>query len=256
MNENRILNEERTAERTKRRPSSRTTGRLPALGGLILLASLAFGPGCASSRPRKPGSARRTLVTTVTPTNTVTTISSEITQPEDPSQPSSQFSEKKSRLTLPLPAASRLIERSSAPDESGKTLSTEKTIILSGPSVQTLETEEKYGATLGAAQQDDSRSLAARFQNMRPVQIAGLLMIAGAGALGYFTGRWKAPAIMAAAGLALVLIAHLMVGHELFVLVAGLAAALFLGLYEAHIHNLFAPPPLSPSTPQTNTTPK
>ena len=217
---------------------------LPTLALLLLLT------GCGMlHQPRKVGSARRVQSTSVSPTNTITTISSEITQPEDPAQASSQFSEKKSRLTLPLPAASRLIERSSAPDDSGKTISTEKTIVLSAPTVQTLETEERYGATLGAAQKDDSASLAARFSNMRPVQIAGLLMILGAGALGYFTGRWKSPAIIAAAGLGLVLIAHLLVGHELFLLVVGLGASLFLGLYEAHIHNLFLPAqPILPIT--------
>ncbi len=135
-------------------------------GALSLCLTLA---ACGSPRPRKSGSARRVQTTTTSPTNTVTTLSSEITQSEDPSQPSSQFSEKKSLLTLPLPAATRLIERSSAPDEAGKTISTEKTIVLAAPTLQTLETEEKYGATIGAAQKDESRSLAARFQNMRPV---------------------------------------------------------------------------------------
>jgi hypothetical protein len=217
---------------------------------LAIVTVLVFAAGCGTPRPRKPGSAKRVVTTTASPTNNVITLSSEITQAEDPATPSSQFSEKKSRLTLPLPAATRLIERSSAPDEAGKTISTEKTIVLAAPSVQTLETEEKYGATLGAAQKDESRSLAAGFQNMRPVQLAGLAMIIGAGALGYFTGRWKAPAIIAASGLGLVLVAHLIVGHEMLVLGAGLGASLLLGLYEAHLHNFFAVPPATtnPST--------
>ena len=223
--------------------------------GTAVIATLLLTTGCSSSRPRKVGSARRVLTTAVTPTNTITTVSSEITQAEDPAQPSSQFSEKKSRLTLPLPAASRLIERSSTPDASGKTISTEKTILLSAPSVQTIETEEKYGATLGAAQKDQRAALSARFQNLRPVQIAGLLMILGAGALGYFTGRWKSPAIIAAAGLGLILIAHLLAGHEIFFLLTGLVAALFLGLCEAHIHNLFTLKPISSSNPSTTPTP-
>ncbi len=74
-------------------------------------------------------------------------------------------------------------------------------------------------------------------------------MILGAGALGYFTGRWKAPAIIAAAGLGLILIAHVIVGHELLVLFGGLGLALFLGLYEAHIHHMFTPAPISPAGP-------
>ena len=221
--------------------------------------ALALLAGCGTfHHTRKTGSARRVQSIAVSPTNTITTLSSEITQPDDPAQASSQFSEKKSRLTLPLPAASRLIERSSTPDDLGKTISTEKTIVLAAPTIQTLETEERYGATLGAAQKDESASLAARFSNMRPVQIAGIAMILGAGALGYFTGRWKAPAILASAGLGLVLVAHLLVGHELLVLTAGLVAALLLGLYEAHIHNLFLtgtsppPPPATPEPPQTS----
>src|SRR6266404_1158239 len=121
---------------------------------LVLLAA-----GCAI-KPLKPG---RATIHSAVGTNGVAEFVSELKQPENPAQSAAQNFERTTETELPLPAGSKVTESVAAPASAGQPrLLTEKTFLLSQPTIQKTRVTEKAGTTIGAAQKDTARELGAK----------------------------------------------------------------------------------------------
>lgn len=185
--------------------------------GLWLLAT-----GCSAVKPLKPGTARITL------SQAGVTNRYELTQSENPAHASSQNSERVQRMELPLAAGSVVQTVTPGLPISASALTNPAAypanVTLAAPAVMKIETIERTGTVLGAAQKDTSRELSARFAAMRPVQWAGVLLILGAVALAYF-GWWTPAGIASAAGMGMIVLAQVLPGHEWLILAGGVAVA-------------------------------
>ncbi len=178
--------------------------------------------GCGTIRPLKPGSAR------IVSTQAGVTNSYELTQSENPAHASSQNSERVQRMELPLAAGSVVQTVTPGLPITSHSLTNSTaypaSVTLAAPAVMKLETIERTGTVLGAAQKDTSRELTARFAAMRPVQWVGVLLILGAVALAYF-GWWTPAGIAGAAGAGMIVLAQVLPGHEWLILAGGVAVA-------------------------------
>lgn len=190
--------------------------------GLILLLAL----GC-SMRPQHGGSARHGQ--------------SVIVQAENPKAPSTQETTAETSITRTLPAGSA-IEQIIGQGSNAVRLA----YTLSQAMPEYVRTVDTSKTSLGAVQQDTARELGTRLAAMAPIRWVGVALILGAGALGYFTGRWKAPCILAGVGVGLIVLASILPGHELLFLALGLALAVAVALFENHLHHWFSLPNLKP----------
>ncbi len=93
---------------------------------------------------------------------------------------------------------------------------------------------DRTETTIGAAQKDTARELAAKAASIQPVMWAGILMMTVvAGALAYF-GWWTKAGVAVAVGLAMIVLAGTLPAHGTLILLAGLgvfALAALLVLY-------------------------
>ena len=102
------------------------------------------------------------------------------------------------------------------------------------------KTTERVDTKIGAAQKDTAREVAAKLASLRPVMWVGILMfIAGVASAVYpplrvVVGSVTTSAVCAIAGLALIVLPSLVVGHEILILVAGVGAAA--GWFFVHRH--------------------
>ena len=84
-------------------------------------------------------------------------------------------------------------------------------------------TKDRTDTSIGGAQKDTLREWAGKAANMQPVMWAGVLMMTVvAGALLYF-GWWTKAVLAAGVGVAMVVLAHTLPGHEAVILLSGLA---------------------------------
>ena len=206
---------------------------------LLVCLSLTFVLGCASTRPLRPGAA---TIKSAAP-STGAQFASELKQPENPAQSAAQNFERTTETSLPLPAGTRVHERSVTRDEKkpeAPPVVTEKTIVLSAPAVQTTRTVEKAGTIIGAAQKDTARELGAKLASLKGIVWVGVLMfLFGIATLVYpplraIIGSVTTSVAIIVGGIALMVLPTLIVGNELLIL-GGVAVAVG-GWFFAHRH--------------------
>jgi hypothetical protein len=195
--------------------------------------------GCSSTRPLKPGLAK---IQSTAPSSGAQ-FTSELKQPENPAQSAAQNFERTTDTTLPLPAGTRVRERTVTRDEKNPEappVVTEKTIVLSAPAVQTARVVEKAGTTIGAAQKDTARELGARLSSLKGIVWVGVAMfLFGLATLAYpplraIIGSVTTSLAILGGGVALMVLPTLIVGNELLIL-GGVALAVG-GWFLAHRH--------------------
>jgi hypothetical protein len=170
----------------------------------ILLACLLLS-GCAT-RPQKGGTASTKMAG----------FAATLAQPENPQASSSQTVER-TVVVEPAPA----VVPPGTPDKPA-------------PAPARVTETTKTTTTIGPAQKDTARELAAKLKATAPAFWVGIACILAAGALFYF--GWHSPAVIAAAtGAGLMLFSHLVATAGtlmLVVAVAGLAIVLVFRAYE------------------------
>jgi hypothetical protein len=203
---------------------------------IILCSMLTLLVGCAT-RPLRPGTA---TIKSSAP-NTGTQFASELKQPENPAQSAAQNFERTMETSLPLPAGTKVEERTITRDEKkpeAPPVVTEKTIVLSAPAVQTTRTVEKAGTTIGAAQKDTARELGAKLASLKGIVWVGVLMfVFGITTLVYpplraIIGSVTTSVAIVVGGIALMILPTLVVGNELLILSG--VGALVGGWFFAH----------------------
>ena len=190
---------------------------------IALCVSLAFVVGCASTRPLRPGTSK--MVSSAPSTGAQ--FASELKQPENPAQSAAQNFERTTESTLPLPAGTKVEERTMTRDEKkpdAAPVVVEKTIVLSAPVVQTTRTVEKAGTTIGAAQKDTARELGAKLASLKGIVWVGVVMfLFGIATLAYpplraIIGSVTTSVAIIVGGIALMILPTLIVGNELLIL--------------------------------------
>jgi hypothetical protein len=206
---------------------------------LILCTALAFVVGCASTRPLRPGTSK---IASSAP-STGAQFASELKQPENPAQSAAQNFERTTETSLPLPAGTKVEERTIAHDEhkpEAPPVVVEKVITITTPTVQTTRTVEKAGTTIGAAQKDTARELGAKLASLKGIVWVGVVMfLFGIATLTYpplrvIIGSVTTSIAIIVGGIALMVLPTLIVGNELLIL-GGVALAVG-GWFLAHRH--------------------
>ncbi len=178
--------------------------------------------GCAT-RPLKPG---RASIHSGPGTNGISQFHSEILQPENPAQSAAQNFERTTETELPLAAGTKVTESVAGPSASpGQSAAvTEKTIVLSQPTVQRTRVTEKAGTVIGAAQKDTAREIGAKLSSLKGIVWVGVVMfLFGLASIFYpplrvIVGSVTTSAAILAGGLALMVLPTLIVGNELLIL--------------------------------------
>jgi hypothetical protein len=191
--------------------------------------------GCAMVKPLKPGTAK---IQSGVSTNGVRSFVSEMKQPENPAQSAAQNYERTTETELPLPRGTKVTERTEGSGGDGK--GTERTIVLSEPTVQKMRVTEKAGTVVGAAQKDTARELGAKLASLKGLVWIGVgLFVFGLVSLFYpplkaIIGSVTTSLAITAGGVALMILPSLVVGNELLIL-GGVAVAVG-GWFLAHRH--------------------
>jgi hypothetical protein len=206
---------------------------------VLLCLSFVFVVGCTSTRPLRPGVA---TIKSAAP-STGAQFASELKQPENPAQSAAQNFERTTESTLPLPAGTKVEERTFTRDErkpEAPPAVVEKVITLSKPTVQTIRTVEKAGTTIGAAQKDTARELGAKLASLKGIVWIGVAMfLFGIATLAYpplraIIGSVTTSLAILVGGIALMILPTLIVGNELLIL-GGVVVGVG-GWFLAHRH--------------------
>ena len=204
----------------------------------LLCAVALCAAGCAT-RPLRPGTATIKSAAPITGAQ----FASELKQPENPAQSAVQNFERTTETWLPLPAGTKVEERTVTHDEKkpeAPPVVTEKTIVLSAPVIQTMRTVEKAGTTIGAAQKDTAREIGAKLASLKGIVWVGVVMfLFGIASIAYpplrvIIGSVTTSVAIVAGGIALMILPTLVVGNELLIL-GGVAVAVG-GWFLAHRH--------------------
>jgi len=166
---------------------------------LLFLASVLL-VGCIGPRPLRPG---RSAISSGNWRATVT-------QSENPQAPTAQTTE-------------RIVE----------------TTTSVGGTNQTVKTSERSSATIGAAQKDTAREIAAKLSSARPVQVVGVILILAALAMFHpavaaITASRTFQMATGAVGLFLIFAPFVVVGNEKLLLLAGIGVPA--GWFFIHRH--------------------
>lgn len=108
------------------------------------------------------------------------------------------------------------------------------------PDGRVIVTEEKLDTKIGASQKDTAREMGAKLASLKGVVWVGIvLFIFGAASLAWpplkvIVGSTTTSLVACAAGVALIMLPSLIVGHELIILIGGVLAVV--GYWFAHRH--------------------
>lgn len=166
-------------------------------------ASLAIFVGCAITPPLKPG---RSVISPQAIT---------LQQSENPSSTSTQVYEKTTEPAIRLQDDDKVI-------------------------VVPLRTTERVTTTIGAAQKDNARDIAAKLSSLKSVVWVGVLVFLFGAASAFYpplkllVGSATTSAVACAAGIALIVLPSLIVGHEILILAVSVGAVLI--YFFSHRH--------------------
>jgi hypothetical protein len=197
----------------------------------LFLILLILGAGCTGLKPQKGGRMRGGMNSSGVITNLV------VEQGENAQTPTTQAQETETQESYTVPAGSVWVITAEPEMESAaKGYETNRPgarVILSEPMPVVRRVSTKNASTLGAAQKDMSRELAAKFADMKPVQFVGIALLLAAGAFVYF--GWHTPAMIAAAsGLGMIVMAHSIVGNERLITILLIVALTILVVFHAY----------------------
>ena len=185
---------------------------------LILAAFLIAFLGCATPKPLHGGQASTTMLR---PGRTNLTA---LSQPENPKQSSRQAVQSQQTVEYVLPAGSCLsLAAPAVPAAQPPPVAPTPVVVLAQPMPVRLAANDRVDTTIGAAQPDTARELAAKAASLQPVMWAGIAMMTlVAGALLYF-GWWTKAALSIIVGMAMVVLASALPSHGSLILGGGLA---------------------------------
>jgi len=130
-----------------------------------------------------------------------------MTQPENPSQPSQQVVERTVEVEerVMLAPCCRVGEAQNN---------------NAAPVVRRTVTHDKTDTKVGAAFRDDSRTVAAKLNAMKPIQWVGILCVLGSAAFFYF--KWWTPGVISVlTGIGMITLAAVIPGNETAILLVG-----------------------------------
>lgn len=180
--------------------------------------------GCVT-RPLRPGQATF---------NSPTGFSGNVKQSENPQSESSQDYERKTETEVPLQPGDVITGR----DDKGN----EQKITVSSPRTARVTQTEKSTAKIGAAQKDTGREIAAKLSSLKGVVWVGILLfVFGAASLVYpplklVVASQTTSVVCIIAGIALIALPSLIVGHEVLILAVGGGAAFIWWFAHRHGH--------------------
>lgn len=189
---------------------------------LMLVGSLLS--GCIT-RPLRPGEAKF---------SSPTGFSGNVKQSENPQSESSQDYERKTETEIPLQPGDVITGK----DEKGN----EQKVVVSSPRIAKVTQTEKSAAKIGAAQKDPTREIAAKLSSLKGVVWVGvLLFVFGVASAVYpplklIVGSTTTSGVCAIAGLALIFLPSLLIGHEVLILCIGVGAAAVWFFAHRHGH--------------------
>lgn len=232
----------------------------------ILVATACATCSCTGPHPLRGGRA-----------HTAGPIAQTITQPENPAQPSTQNQETIRVRTYTLPAGSLLEPLSESPPLYTSPLQPPASsvhpsrLILSAPVPVTDREETRAATSLGAAQKDTARDLAAKLSSLKAIVWVGVgLFIFGLASIFWpplqtIIGSLTTAIAITLGGVALMVLPTLIVGNELLILggVAASVGAWFLAHRHGHLRGQLSasqsanskPAPATPNSPQSPATP-
>ena len=154
-----------------------------------------------------------------------------IKQSDNPLSASSQDMNSSNETAMVLPAGSTVTTQEIS---QGKTNVTQ--VKLSEPTPFSKKEIHTKAATIGAAQTDTSKALAAKYKALLPVMIVGILFILGGAALAYF-GWWTKAVILWAIGVLMITFAAVLPGHEVLIISVGVGIAIFAVLLVLYVYH-------------------
>jgi hypothetical protein len=177
----------------------------------VFISALAFLVFCGCNAPKAQHGGRASVAG-----NAIT-----LEQGENPQQPTTQITEEEIQRDFGIFAGAESFTNYFQKADAAKRQQVREYI------------KRKTQTSLGAAQKDNSREWAAKFANMKPVQIVGLLCVLVAGAFVYF--KWFTPALIAGGtGIGLITFAHAVVGNERVILILLCASAAILAVFRSY----------------------
>jgi hypothetical protein len=186
---------------------------------LFLFVVLAVLSGCATFKPQKGGQVK----TSLSPTGT----SAEATQPENPADKAEQATSRTEKRETPVSMPTAQITETKAPDGTVTTTRVEFSSVTAKE-----EVSQTASATVGAAQKDTARELAAKLAAMRPIQFAGIACLVFAAAGLFYAplriilgGGKQFPIAIGLLGAGLVVAPQLIAGNETLILIGAAVAA-------------------------------
>ena len=204
--------------------------KMVAPASALLLMTLLFS-GCAIA-PLKGGHA--------TTSQLAGHIDQNISQGDNPAQPSRQDQEMVRTKSYTVPAGSRMLETHVVADAGGAPTTNATALVISAPMAVTEHEETRAKTELGAAQKDTARELSAKLASLKGIVWVGVAMfLFGLASIFYpplqvIIGSVTTSAAILVGGIALMILPSLIVGNELLIL-AGVAAAVGLWFF-AHRH--------------------
>lgn len=136
-------------------------------------------------------------------------VRTELEQPENPKESSSQTTYRRVSREIVLPAGTIISNQFDS-----------RLIVTAEATFLKENIEEGAETALGGSFADTARALGARLSAMRPVQITGIAMCIGALALFYFKW-WLIGGATLAMGIGMIAVAAVLPGHEVAVLIGG-----------------------------------
>jgi hypothetical protein len=167
-------------------------------------------------------------------------IDQSVTQGDNPAAASRQDQETVRTKSYTVPAGSRLMETRIMADTSGASITNVSALVISAPMAVVEHEETRAKTELGAAQKDTARELSAKLASLKGIVWVGVVVfLFGLASMFYpplqlIIGSVTTSMMIAAGGVALMILPSLVVGNELLIL-GGVAAVV--GLYFfAHRH--------------------
>ncbi len=188
---------------------------LPLLLMVYLLAC-----GCDTIKPLKPGKSAFRSIGGAT---------NSLTQPENPAAVSKQNYDRTEEKLSTIPAGTKIEQITETPQANTNLppIVVRRIFTLQEPLIESTKTAERNGAEIGAAHEDTAREIGAKLASMRPVRIMGAILLLAALAMFHpvikaITMSTTLQMVCGGAGIALMFLPSIIVGHEGIIIAAGI----------------------------------